>query len=346
MKNILRTVGVFVGEIHKKVLAFLKVLWKCVSGSVLTWGVFAGVLIFSSAWLWFGVYQPSAFFPLRTIITIPEGATLHDAAKIFQDEQVVRNGFAFTLYVKYFTDGAPIIAGDYYFNESLTLVGVAKRATQGDFGLEPVRVTIPEGATTYQMAEIFEENFERFDTGTFLLLAKEKEGYLFPDTYLFLPNVRTDQILSTMERTFYEKLRSLEGKIATFGRPVHEIVTMASLLEKEARDYEERRAIAGVLWERLSINMPLQVDAVFGFIESTDTFSPKFSDLEVDSPYNTYKNVGLPPGPIGSPSLEALDAAVSPIETDALFYLHGRDGELHLAHTYSEHLVNRHSYLD
>jgi UPF0755 protein len=92
--------------------------------------------------------------------------------------------------------------------------------------------------------------------------------------------------------------------------------------------------------------MPLQVDAVFGFIEGTDIFSPKFSDLEVDSPYNTYKNKGLPPGPIGSPSLAALEAAVTPVSTEALFYLHGRDGSIHLAKTYTEHLVNRRSYLD
>lgn len=334
------------GTLLKSVWAFFRPFWSWIGANALTGGILAGVLIFSSAWLWFGVYQPSAFFPIRTIVTIPEGTTLHQAAKILQDEQVVRNGFVFTLFVKYFTDDAPVIAGDYFFNDSLTLVEVAQRTTQGDFGLEPIRVTIPEGATTYQMAVIFDEKFERFDTGAFLMLAKEKEGYLFPDTYLFLPNASTEQILTTMERTFYEKLRTLEGKIATFGRPVHEIVTMASLLEKEARDYEERRAIAGVLWERLSIDMPLQVDAVFGFIESTDTFNPKFSDLEIDSPYNTYKNAGLPPGPIGSPSLEALDAAVTPIETDALFYLHGRDGMLHVAHTYSEHLVNRRSYLD
>ena len=92
--------------------------------------------------------------------------------------------------------------------------------------------------------------------------------------------------------------------------------------------------------------MPLQVDAVFGYIERTETFSPKFSHLEIESPYNTYKNKGLPPGPIGSPSLEAIEAAVTPVETEALFYLHGRDGNLHLAQTYDEHLTNRRWYLD
>ena len=91
--------------------------------------------------------------------------------------------------------------------------------------------------------------------------------------------------------------------------------------------------------------MPLQVDAVFGYIERRETFHPSFSDLEVDSPYNTYKNIGLPPGPIGSPSLEAIEAAVTPLETDALYYLHGRDGTLHIANTFTGHKENRARYL-
>jgi len=318
-------------------------LWK---HSPVIGGVLVGVLLFSSAWVWFGVYQPPTFFPIKTIVTIPEGATLTHVAEILKEEQVIRNALMFRLFVSAMKGDPQIKAGDYYFTKRLTLTEVAGRFTQGDFGLEPIRVTIPEGATTYQMADILADKFERFDTNEFLLLSEDKEGYLFPDTYFFAPNVTTSQILTTMERTFYERIRTLEDKIASFGRPVHEVITMASLLEKEARDYEERRIIAGVLWERLSINMPLQVDAVFGFIEKTDTFSPKYSHLEIDSAYNTYKNMGLPPGPIGSPSLEAIEAAVTPVETDALFYLHGKDGALHVAHTYDQHLVNRRRYLD
>jgi len=321
-------------------------LWGWVGKNWQTAGVFFSAMVFSFAWVWFDVYQPPIYFPLRTIVTIPEGATLSDVANILEDKEVIRNSFAFTLYVTYAMEGEQVQAGEYYFNTKLTMLDVADRVTQGLFGLEPIRVTIPEGATTYQMAKILKEKFNYFDAGAFLLLAQDKEGYLFPDTYLFPPNATAPQILSTMERTFYERLRSIESKIASFGRPVHEVITMASLLEKEASDYEERQAIAGVLWERLSIDMPLQVDAVFGFIQKTGTFSPKFSDLEVDSPYNTYMHAGLPPGPIGSPSLEAIEAAVTPVETDALFYLHGQDGELHLAHTYEEHLSNRRSYLD
>ena len=302
--------------------------------------------VFICAYAWFGVYQPSVYFPVKKIITIPEGVTLTEAATILKGEQAIRNVTAFKLYVHLTDEDRNIMAGDYYFDEPLTIDQVATRVTNGLFGLEPIRVVIPEGSTTYQMAEIFDDTFERFDEEMFVLMAAEKEGYLFPDTYQFLPNVSTAEILETLERTFYERLRTIESKIATFGRPVHEVVTMASLLEKEAWDHDERKVIAGVLWKRIEINMPLQVDAVFGFIERTETFSPLFSDLEVDSEYNTYKNKGLPPGPIGSPSLSALDAAVSPIPTEDLFYLHGRDGILRTALTHDEHLVNRRRYLD
>ena len=309
-------------------------------------GLLAAMLLFASWWVYYGIEQPPAFFPTETVITIPDGSTITDAARLLKEEQVVRSVHAFRLAVAMAGAGGQVIAGDYYFTEPLPLTVVAERVSRGEYGLEPIRITIPEGATTYRMAELLSEHLPRFDPNTFLLLAEGKEGYLFPDTYLFMPTVRTADVLAELERTFYDNLHELEGKVAEFGRPVHEIVTMASLLEKEAHDHDERRRIAGVLWHRLEIDMPLQVDAVFGYIYGTETFSPTFSDLEVESPYNTYQYTGLPPGPIGSPSLSALKAAVTPVDTDALFYLHGRDGTLRLAHTYTEHLINRRKYLD
>ncbi len=309
-------------------------------------GMLAAILLFASWWVYYNVEQPPVLFPLEEVITIPEGSTITDAAYILKRHNVVHSVHAFRLAVAMAGTGGRVLAGDYYFTEPLTLTETAQRVTRGEFGLEPVRVTVPEGSTTYRMVELFERVLPKFDAGTFILLAEGKEGYLYPDTYFFLPNVTAADVLAELEGTFYENLRVLEEDIGAFGRPVHEIVTMASLLEKEAHDHEERQHIAGVLWHRIEIGMPLQVDAVFGFIARTDTFSPRFSHLEVDDPYNTYKHKGLPPGPIGSPSLSSLEAAVQPIETDALFYLHGRDGTLRMARTYDEHLTNRWRYLD
>ena len=307
-------------------------------------GVLAAVTFFSSAWLYFGVQQPSNFYPRDTIITIPEGSSVLEVAEILRHHQVVRSAFAFRGSVA--LAGRPVLAGDYYFDEPQELSVIVERMIEGRFELEPVRITIPEGATTYRMADIFADKLQRFDPTTFLLLAEKKEGYLFPDTYDFLPTATASDVLTELERTFYERLQDIEAELGEFGRPLHEIVTMASLLEKEAWQEEDRHVIAGILWHRIEIGMPLQVDAVFGFIAGTETFSPTFSDLEVESPYNTYQNVGLPPGPIGSPSHSSLRAAADPIETEDLFYLHGRDGVLRTAQTYDGHLTNRRLYLD
>jgi UPF0755 protein len=309
-------------------------------------GLLGAFTLLSLWWVYYGIERPPALFPVEQVITIPTGMTVTDVARLLKEEQVIRSVHAFRLAVTMGSNGGSVIAGDYFFDTPLSLSEIAMRISSGRYGLDPIRVTIPEGATTYQMAELFAGRLPKFDRTTFLLLAEEKEGYLFPDTYHFTPTTVTSDVVRELERTFYERLRTIEDDIAAFGRPVHEIVTLASLLEKEARNHEERRKIAGVLWHRISIDMPLQVDAVFGFIARTETFSPRFSDLRVDSPYNTYKYRGLPPGPIASPSLSALMAAVTPIETDALFYLHGRDGVLRSARTYDEHLVNRRRYLD
>lgn len=309
-------------------------------------GLLVAFTLLSLWWVYYGIERPPALFPVEQVITVPAGMTVTDVAHLLKEEQIIRSVHAFRLAVTMGSNGGSVIAGDYFFDTPLSLSEVAARISAGRYGLDPIRVTIPEGATTYQMAELFARRLPKFDPTTFLLLAEEKEGYLFPDTYHFTPTTVTSDVVRELERTFYERLRTIEDDIATFGRPVHEIVTLASLLEKEARNHEERRKIAGVLWNRIAIDMPLQVDAVFGFIARTETFNPRFSDLRVDSPYNTYKYRGLPPGPIASPSLSSLMAAVTPIETDALFYLHGRDGVMRSARTYDEHLVNRRRYLD
>lgn len=322
-----------------------KLFGSFVSAHARAVGVVAALGLCLFVWLYYGVYQPPAFFPVRTILTIEEGSSLRDVADLLSRTELVHNKYVFMAYVTAQGGAERIQAGDYYFDRKLTMTEVAYAVTHGEFGLEPISITIPEGATTYQMAELFREELVRFDPAQFTTLATEKEGYLYPDTYEFRPNATTLDVLERLERTFYERLSTLEPQIATFGKPIHEIVTMASLLEKEAYDFDHKRTIAGVLWKRLEIGMPLQVDAVFGFIERRETFSPLYSDLEVESPYNTYKYPGLPPGPIGNPSLDSLRAAVEPVETDALFYLHGNDGRLHASRTYEEHLRNKSTYL-
>ena len=120
---------------------------------------------------------------------------------------------------------------------------------------------------------------------------------------------------------------------------------MASLVEKEARTIASRRLVAGILWNRLELGMPLQVDAVFGYIFNRETYSPSFADLTTESPYNLYLHKGLPPGPINNPGLDALGATLNPTKTDYLYYLTGTDNLMHYATTYAGHLANQRKYL-
>lgn len=295
---------------------------------------------------YFFLYLPPSNFPVSSVVHIPDGMTLSDASVLLADKEVVHSASALDSIVVFKGGEQSVQAGDYFFDRPLTLLEVAQRILVGNYGLLPVKVTVPEGATTYEIATLYANKLGGFDAQTFLVLAKNKEGYLFPDTYYFLPNATAAQVIDTMEQNFYRKIGSLEEAIADFGKPLDEVLTMASLLEKEARTPVSRRTIAGILWNRIDVGMPLQVDAVFGYIMATSTFSPKFSHLAIDSPYNTYKYKGLPPGPIANPSLASIKAAITPVASSYLYYLSDRRGQMHYSVDYSQHLRYKRMYLN
>ncbi|PIP73278.1 MAG: hypothetical protein COW88_02715 [Candidatus Lloydbacteria bacterium CG22_combo_CG10-13_8_21_14_all_47_15] len=148
-----------------------------------------------------------------------------------------------------------------------------------------------------------------------------------------------------MKENFIEKISTTAPAIKDFGESVHDVVVMASLLEKEARTMETREVIAGILWKRLKDGMPLQVDAVFPYINGKNTFQLSLEDLQVDHPYNTYTRKGLPPGPIANPGLDAIIAAINPEDTPYYFYLSDKEGMMHYARTFDGHLANKARYL-
>src|SRR5262249_16200081 len=153
----------------------------------------------------------------------------------------------------------------------------------------------------------------------FVAIASSSEGYLFPDTYNFSPGSDTRSVLKALTDNFNRKLNPLEPAIATSTHSLGDIITMASLVEKEARTTENRKLVAGVLWNRLAKGMPLQVDAVFGYIKNRDTYSPSLDDLKIESPYNTYLHKGLPPTPIDNPGLDSITAALYPTKSNYLY---------------------------
>lgn len=304
--------------------------------------IFGGTTLIT---LYIGVVQPPEEFPIDTLVTIPDGATLSETADSFEKGGVVRLGLALKILLTLVGREDEVHAGDYLFKEPKNMFVVARAIVIGAYGLEPTRIRIPEGATTAKMAKIFGSQLQRFDEEHFLEIAQPLEGYLFPDTYFFLPNATEKLVFSTMRGNFDAHIATIQEQIDSFGKPLSDVIIMASLLEREAENSADRRKIAGVLWNRLERNMLLQVDAAFIYTLGKGSFDLTVDDLKSDDPYNTYVNKGLPPGAIGSPSMDSLLAAVTPVEHNYLYYLADRNHVTYYSKTYEEHLRKKRLYL-
>lgn len=303
------------------------------------------VLVFV-VWLFYRTACPiPSDFPKDSLFVIKDGMTLQSVAKQLQDKHYICSSFWFSNIVIFFSTDRGIKAGDYYFENKEGLFSIAGRLTSSDFKIPIRKITIPEGFNNKEIANLLKDRLPKFDSRMFIVKAEKLEGYLFPDTYSFPENATEDDVIKTMNSTFGEKIKSLDENIRKFGRPLKDVIIMASLVEEEVRTYATRQKVAGILWKRLSLGMPLQVDAVFHYIYNKDMRYVSLDDLKIDSPYNTYLYKGLPPGPIGNPGLDAIKATVNPVKTSYLYYLTDDDGNMHYARTFAEHVVNKERYL-
>lgn len=291
------------------------------------------------------VIQPPDNFPTGELVDVPAGESLSQIADDLHRQGVIRSPLVFKILVKVFGYERGAHAGDYLFKQPETIWSVARAVSIGAYGLEPYRIRIPEGATVKEMAAIYGAVLTRFDAEKFIAAGLPQEGYLFPDTYYFLPNTTAETALQAMRQNFDEKELQIATLVQESGHSLNDIVIMASILEREARLPADRRLISGVLWNRLSRGMALQVDATFLYTIGKGSFQLTMKDLTTDSPYNTYTNKGLPPGSIGSPSLDSLEAAARPTKNDYLYYLADNSGVTHYAKTYQQHLQNKAKYL-
>lgn len=305
-----------------------------------------GVLCFVFLSLFYFFFISAPFnFPVGRIIEIEGGSTLKQVANSLEENKVIKSPLIFGGMIELFLKGKEVIAGDYFFEERCSVFKIIWRTISGIYGITPTKITFVEGSTIYDIADILEKKFSKFDKKEFIKIVQDEEGFLFPDTYYFLPNVTPQSVISTMKSNFYKRIEEISDKIESSGKSIHEVVTMASLLEKEARTLNSKRIIAGILWKRIEIDMPLQVDAVFPYIIGKNTYQLSLEDLKTNSPYNTYTNKGLPVGPIANPSLWSLLAAVTPIDSDYLFYLSDEYGNMHYAADFEQHKYNKRLYL-
>lgn len=317
--------------------SFLRRFWKEFSLLVLA-------LIFPTSVYLFCIRAPVAF-PTGTITAIVRGMTLKQIAEQLKTEGVVRSALFLELYIHILGGSTGVIAGGYALPEPENVFSIGKRIVAGDHQLQTLRITVPEGSTIHDIATILGKSLVAFPEGLFVAEAQQKEGYLFPDTYFLLPTATPEEIIKTMGDTFSQKIATLEKEIKKSNRPLKDIVTMASIIEKEAHTSDDRRIISGILWERLKIGMPLQVDATFLYINGKNTYDLSVDDLAIDSPYNTYKYAGLPIGPIGNPGLDSLEAALAPMTSPYLYYLSDKSGKTYYARTFNEHKRNREKYM-
>lgn len=293
---------------------------------------------------YFSFFKAPQNFRTGIVVEIPDGSTLRSAGDILEKEGIIVSSDLFSITSTIFF-GGKVIAGGYFFEEKIPLLSVVFRLKRGDYGVIFPRLILKEGITLKEMAKECARIFVDCKEGEFLELAKGKEGYLFPDTYFFPPNATAADVVKTIEKNFDKKIKMLESDIEKFGEPIISVIIMASVIEGEAREDYDRRVVAGILWKRIKIGMLLQVDAPFKYLKGKGSSELSKNDLKIDSPYNTYIYKGLPPTAINNPGLLSIKAAISPIETDYLFYLTDSEGVFHYARTHDEHVLNKARYL-
>lgn len=288
---------------------------------------------------------PPHSFPEKTFLKVEEGASIIKVTKQAEELHLVRSAKVLQTWIILFNGEHSVSYGDYYFDKPISVIEVARRLSSGNFNIQALRITLTEGMTRIQMAEVLSKDLPHFDTQVFLDSTKGDEGYLFPDTYFISPNATTEDVIARIKKNFNSKINSIQDLFTNTKLSKKDVITMASIVEKEASGEEDRAIIAGILLNRLEQGMRLQVDASFLFLLNKESRDLTIADLAIDSPYNTYKYAGLPPGPIGNPGLSSIKAVLTPTKTDYLFYLHDKDGGVHYAKTFNDHKRNKVLYL-
>jgi UPF0755 protein len=281
-------------------------------------------------------------------ISFPPGSGIRKLANELKAGGVIRSSWHFILVTRLRGQAHRLKAGDYRFNDGMTPSVILEKLASGDVDFQ--KFALPEGYSIYQAAELLEQKgyfkkedfLEKCQNPALLkrlgLAEQTVEGYLYPATYNLSHNGNEEQLISQMIGQFekrYADAVNVAGNVSNLSR--HQIVTLASLIEKEAVSPEEKPLISSVFHNRLRIGMPLQSDptAVYG----VRAFSGKVSkaDIERQSPYNTYLIKGLPPGPIGNPGIDALQAALKPATTNYLYFVARQDGTHQFSRTLEEH---------
>lgn len=302
-------------------------------------------------------------------VEVAKGASPNRVAETLERQGIIRNSFLFKYYLRLQDEGPSFKAGNYELRPGMELDEIIAKLNSGEtIQAETVRFTVPEGYTIVQMAEklaaeglVDKDRFLEAASSQAMLTGSTAagritasdnknqllEGYLFPETYEMIKGSTEEDIIKRMMQELDRKLQQLpedwEEALEARGVSFHEMMTIASMVEREVVLPEERAVVAGIIYNRLGDNMMLQIDATVQYVLGKQKERLMESDLEIDSPYNTYRHTGLPPGPIASPSLAAIEAALYPADTKYFYYVTKKDGSQghYFSVTYNEHLKNK-----
>ena len=309
----------------------------------------------AAAWIYRSLEQPyRGFTEPEIFVEIPAGSSTTSMAHRLAEAGVVPNATAFEAAVWLRKAGRRLQAGEYRFDRPATPAEVVDRLARGDVYLRSI--TFREGLTIRQMAQLFEEK-EFGPADTFVTAAsnperiasldpqaRDLEGYLFPNTYALPRRATADTLVDRMVGAFEKTMSTeLRERAAARGLSVRQLVTLASIVEKETGVAEERPLVAAVYSNRLKVGMGLQCDpTVIYALERAGRYDGNLrrTDLSFDSPYNTYRYAGLPPGPIAAPGRASLDAAANPPDVPYLYFVSRNDGTHAFATTLDEHNRN------
>jgi UPF0755 protein len=314
------------------------------------------VAFVAALWAWYAVEGDRSLPATATTVVIERGDTLGDATARLRAAGVLAQPLAFRLWARLRGADAEIRSGAYRIPAGQSADEILQRLIEGR--AEAVWVTIPEGFTVAEIARRLGDRhladaaaFERYARSTGIVLdgrvTPSLEGYLFPSTYLVpigaSPAVEarifSDQFFRELPPDASRRARALKLTIP-------EVITVASLIEREAKADDERALMAGVYYNRLRAGMPLQVDATIEYAFQNHHTVITGRDLRLDSPYNTYRHTGLPPTPIANPGAPSIDAAFNPRHSSYLYYVYRGDGHHAFATTLEEHNANVERYLD
>lgn len=280
------------------------------------------------------------------IFVINPGEPVREIGNNLKKEGLIKDPVVFFIYLKLNRLDKSIQAGDYRLSPSMTLPRLIQELKTGTLDHW---TTIPEGVRAEEIADIFEKDLPSYKTSWRAKL-NTNEGYLFPDTYLVPKDADVDMVISMMKNNFNKKIESIG--LSSDDADLERIITIASLIEREAKNPEDRPIVASVINNRLRIGMKLDIDATIQYALGYQTSEKRWwkkalssADIELASPYNTYQTAGLPPTPISNPGIESIKAAVNPIKSDYLYYVNDKNGKIRPAKTIEEHNNNIQKYL-